>query len=340
MKSFAWIKTVGVSLLGLSMLAAVLEMGDIPRTLTALDQVGWTGALGLSLWRIMPVTLCALALWAVIPSRSGASPVAAMASRLARDGVSALLPVLPAGGEVVSTRVLTLWGVGTIPALASTVADVTLETASQALFSVLGFVMLVMSLPSLEGREWAGLAILPPVGLTVGLCLLQHPKVAGWLARLAIKLARQRLDTEDVTAAIAAVYAARTRVAVSTLLHFGGWLIGVGEAWLALTWMDHPLPVTNVIAMEAVVFALKGVAFMIPWSMGVQEGGYMALGAALGIPPDVALGLSLVKRLPDLALGVPGLLMWQWAERMRRRNQIDKAAGSLDQPPMDQPIEA
>ncbi len=336
MKLLAWVKALGFTALGLSILAAAIEMGDIPHTLTALDQVGWTGALGLSLWRILPVTLCALALWAVIPARSGASAAAAMASRLARDGVSALLPILPAGGEVVSTRVLTLWGVGTIPALASTVADVTLETASQALFSVLGFVMLVMTLPSFEGREWAGLAILPPVGLTVGLCLLQHPKVASWLARMAIKLARQRLDTEDVTSAIAAVYAAKGRVAISTLLHFGGWLIGVGEAWLALTWMGHPLPVTNVIAMEAVVFALKGVAFMIPWSMGVQEGGYMALGVALGIPPEVALGLSLAKRLPDLALGVPGLLMWQWAERMHRRTQSDTAV----QQPMDQPIEA
>jgi len=31
-------------------------------------------------------------------------------------------------------------------------------------------------------------------------------------------------------------------------------------------------------------------------------------------PPEVALGLSLVKRIPDLIIGVPGLIAWQAIE--------------------------
>jgi hypothetical protein len=42
--------------------------------------------------------------------------------------------------------------------------------------------------------------------------------------------------------------------------------------------------------------------------LGVQEGGYLALGAVFGIPPQTALALSLVKRVPDLAIGLPALL--------------------------------
>ena len=33
-----------------------------------------------------------------------------------------------------------------------------------------------------------------------------------------------------------------------------------------------------------------------------------------GVPPDTALALSLVKRIPDLVIGVPGLMAWQAIE--------------------------
>jgi hypothetical protein len=33
-----------------------------------------------------------------------------------------------------------------------------------------------------------------------------------------------------------------------------------------------------------------------------------------GIPPEAALALSFVKRVPDLAIGLPGLLAWYWLE--------------------------
>jgi hypothetical protein len=38
------------------------------------------------------------------------------------------------------------------------------------------------------------------------------------------------------------------------------------------------------------------------------------LCAIFGVPPEAALALSLVKRLPDLVLGVPGLVAWQAME--------------------------
>ena len=53
---------------------------------------------------------------------------------------------------------------------------------------------------------------------------------------------------------------------------------------------------------------------MVPMAAGVQEGGYLLVGAAFGLPPDQALALSLLKRGRDLALGVPALLGWQVME--------------------------
>jgi hypothetical protein len=42
--------------------------------------------------------------------------------------------------------------------------------------------------------------------------------------------------------------------------------------------------------------------------LGVQEGGYLLLAPLAGLPPDMALALSLAKRAREIILGLPGLL--------------------------------
>ena len=59
--------------------------------------------------------------------------------------------------------------------------------------------------------------------------------------------------------------------------------------------------------IESLMHAVRGAAFAVPGALGAQEGGLIVLCAIFGVPPEAALALSLVKRLPDLVLGVPGL---------------------------------
>jgi hypothetical protein len=51
--------------------------------------------------------------------------------------------------------------------------------------------------------------------------------------------------------------------------------------------------------------------------LGVQEGGYLVVGNLLGIPGDAAFALSLIARVRELALGIPGLISWQIIEGRR-----------------------
>ena len=51
-----------------------------------------------------------------------------------------------------------------------------------------------------------------------------------------------------------------------------------------------------------------------PVALGVQEGGYVVVCGLLGVQPEIAIALSLAKRLRDLVLGVPGLLLWHRTE--------------------------
>ena len=77
----------------------------------------------------------------------------------------------------------------------------------------------------------------------------------------------------------------------------------------------------DAVAIEALLAAVSAIGFLVPASAGVQEAGYVGLGAIFGVPPDIALGVSLVRRARDILVGVPCLLLWQLAEVRRLRLQ-------------------
>jgi uncharacterized membrane protein YbhN (UPF0104 family) len=66
--------------------------------------------------------------------------------------------------------------------------------------------------------------------------------------------------------------------------------------------------------LESLGQAVRAGAFVVPGALGVQEGAFMLLGRALGIPPETALALSLSKRCRELLFGLPGLVVWQFSE--------------------------
>jgi len=89
---------------------------------------------------------------------------------------------------------------------------------------------------------------------------------------------------------------------------------------------------TEVVILESLTQALRAAAFPVPSALGVHEGGFTVLGALFGIPPEAALALSFVKRVPDLAIGLPGLLAWYWLE-LRRLLPVPVTVRPLSPPP-------
>jgi putative membrane protein len=124
-------------------------------------------------------------------------------------------------------------------------------------------------------------------------------------------------QSQNIHAGIEDIYREPRRPIVSTLWHFAAWIVGAAEAWVALKFMGYPLGFGEVLVIESLVFALRTIAFIVPWAAGVQEGGYIAVGAIFGLTPEVALGLSLLKRARELLTGVPTLLAWQAVEARR-----------------------
>ncbi len=112
-------------------------------------------------------------------------------------------------------------------------------------------------------------------------------------------------------AEVTRLYENRTALIVSGFWHMMAWVLGVGEVWFALRILGHPVDIGTALLFESLGQAIRTGAFAVPGGLGIQEGGYVLVGAALGIEPGVALALSLARRVRELILGLPGLGVWQ-----------------------------
>jgi putative membrane protein len=121
--------------------------------------------------------------------------------------------------------------------------------------------------------------------------------------------------------ALEAIYRRRDRIWLSFFIHFGCWIVSASEVWVALYFAGQQLPFGDVMVIESLVYAVRSTAFVVPNSMGVQEGAYILLGGAFGLSPDMALALSFLKRARDLTIGLPVIALWQAIEggRLMRR---------------------
>ncbi len=75
---------------------------------------------------------------------------------------------------------------------------------------------------------------------------------------------------------------------------------------------------------------MRSAAFAVPGAFGVQEGGILLLGAMLGIPPETALALALVKRVREFAMGVPAIIGWSLLETRWLRRRADERMSESD----------
>jgi putative membrane protein len=239
--------------------------------------------------------------------------------RWIREGVNNLLPVAQIGGEFVVGRLLQRAGMNLAAAIAGTVADLTMEMVTQIVFTLLGLALLLHSVgdggiasyvmsgllvaalaaAGFLGAQWLGLA----AGIEKGLM---------WLGR-SMGLAGTG-KVEGLHKALIACYSAPRQVALAVLWHSISWLLGGYEVCLALHFLGHDVGIVPGLIIESLGQALKAVGFAVPGALGVQEGGYIVICQLFGLSPEVAIALSLMKRLREVALGVPSLLAWQRME--------------------------
>lgn len=308
------------AMLGLTLALALIAWQGFGSVAAALVSAGW-GLLVVAAYYLFPMWLDAIGWRPLFPVDRRPSTLRLLQIRWIRDGINRLLPVAQVGGDLASAWMLMRDGIPGAVAGASIVLDVTLALVSQLLFTMLGVAVLLV-VTEADAVLYASLAALGLGALVVMAFIVVQLKgmfevFVRWISNLSSGGDRwmatfggaARLD-----AAIRELYTRGPDLAVATTWRFLAWVAGVGEVWLALYFLGHAVTLVEALMLESLGQAIKNMAFTIPGALGVQEGGYMLLVAILGIPPEVGLTLSLVKRVRQLLLGIPAVIAFQISE--------------------------
>jgi putative membrane protein len=240
-------------------------------------------------------------------------------ARWIAESINNLLPVAQIGGDVIRARLATRSGMSASRAAASVVGDVTAGLLSELAFAAEGFILLIRR----RGFENMGGILACIIVLGVLVACLVAAQVSGMMKPIVHRLTgflknRMRLaieaGTESFQSELSALYARRAAFAASACCRLLAWGLGAMEVYLALWFLGSPVGILDALLLESLSQALRSAAFFIPGALGVQEGGFVLLGSAVGIGPDVSLSLSLIKRARELLLGLPGILAWQFLE--------------------------
>jgi glycosyltransferase 2 family protein len=315
------------ALAGLALAIFLVAWFGAGSVLHALAAIGWRGLLLLAAIHLIPMTLCGTAWRAVMPPNHRVPLHVATGSRILRDAGAELLPISPAGGAVMGARALMLAGMPGAMAFASTVVDITMELIAQLLFTAAGIIVLLQGqwAPSIGAFAVAGLAV--GLAAAFGFVLAQRVGLFILLERLSERLARgnpgaRKLSPDSVHHAIRALYRRHGGIAVGLVCHLFAWTATAFESWVALHLIGVHLAFNAIFMIESLVLAMRSGAFVVPSGWGVQEGGYVLLGAVVNLSAGTALALSLAKRARELTLGTPALVLWQALETRQVRRAL------------------
>jgi glycosyltransferase 2 family protein len=276
---------------------------------------------GLS-WRILVILVFPMALvmaldalgwrYAFLHDRVPFGPL--LATRLAGEAFNIVTPTAALGGEVVKAWLLR----DRVPldeSVPSVIIAKTTITIAQGIFLLLGIVLAVVVLagsPVLLAMEWLlGLEVL---ALAVFI-LMQTRGLVGWGARLLDRLGIRRMGTSGTVArvdqALADFYRREPRrLALSILFHLAAWLLGSLESWLILWFLGIPVSLATATVIEAFGTGIRFATFLIPGSLGAQEGGYVVTFVALGLRGADGVTFGLVRRFRELVWVAIGLLLF------------------------------
>ena len=306
------------ALAGLALAAYFVISVGFRSILSAMLAVGWGGFAVLCFCGAALFVLLGTAWFSLVPRHEKPRLVNFVWSRAVRECAGELLPFSQFGGIVIGARALMLRGVSASLAFASSIVDVTVEMVAQIVFVLAGLAVVLVLAPHSQTSAMLTRSI--GIGVVVaaiaaalfllfqqrGLAAIAHwsrryfPKASAWLGKVHNGLAEIR--------------ASPLRLAVCFAIHVTGWLGTALWGWIALYLIGKPVSFPLVFAIEAILYGIRSAAIFVPGAIGVQEASYALLGPLFGIAPPTAIALSLLKRARDVALGVPILVAWQFAE--------------------------
>ncbi|HTJ90615.1 MAG TPA: lysylphosphatidylglycerol synthase domain-containing protein [Acidocella sp.] len=313
------------SLAGIAVVTALViyyGVGDVVHVLTSVRASGFISYIVSQLVITLGLGLC----WRMLlRSRMRGSFWLCTWGRLVRDATGEFLPFSQVGGYVLGARVITLHGVNVTDATASTLGDITTEFLAQLVFIGIGLSILAHLSPGSRLLMPVAIGLCLAVLLGVGLILAQRGSGAKLFRSLATRIAGAAGEGAATNIAklqetLNVMYGERDRLAWSAFFHLLCWFGTATASFIGFRALGVDLSYVDAICIEAMLHAIMALAFFIPGRVGVQEAAYTALGGIFGVPADIALSLSLMRRARDFVIAMPVLVIWQGLEARRLKS--------------------
>lgn len=310
-------------LLGAGLLAWLILSSGIGSILTDLSHVG-PGLLVIIALEFVIDGFNTLGWWFTLPAAERAGTYCRLfLVRCAGNALNESTPAASLGGE--PAKILLLRGRISMPATtASLLATKVSFSFSTAIFIVVGAVAIWsrLSLP----RDILLILLFGFVLMLIGITLFAILQVRGIGAGTVRILRRLRIpdrwltliesSSYDLDAHLSEFYRARTGDLICSV---GAHLCGLGlsafQVLLMIGWLGLGFDAIAALGIEAFSALITFVAFAVPASLGVQEGGKVLIFWALGLPRSAAMAVGLTFRLTSLikiALGLIVLIMLQY----------------------------
>jgi uncharacterized protein (TIRG00374 family) len=271
--------------------------------------------------------------WTIPAEHRGVRLTTLAGMRLAGDAINYVTPSAAVGGELVRIGLLRRFMPAT-PAVASVVLLVVTQFFSQVIFVAAG---IVYCLPFLMQGRRAALAAIPfgfLLALLGGLIYLAvrsdgFRRIDGFIRRIAgLERFADAGNAEALDRAIFGAFRSRPGDLVAAVLCFlGAWSVGVVEARLILDYLRAPVSWGTAFAIESLSVLIETAFFFVPAKMGTQEGGKVAIFAALGLATAKGFSMGFVRRLRELSWAFVGLVTFASLERAPRAGS-DRGRGS------------
>lgn len=314
---------------GLALAAGVIAWQGLDDVGAALSHAGFR-LLWLAPYFLISLVLAGIAWCVLFPT--GTRPAAILVFVATWIGISInwLLPVAQLGGDIAKATWLARRAKPPAMMVATSLVDKILQTATQALVALVG-VALLLTIASDTGLVPMALGFAVVILALVAVFIIFHKH--GLLTRLTamaehiyLKASSRRGKTRadnlitlsgsaaNVDAAIRETCRSWSRISLYLLLRLPSRLLLAGEIWLTLYFLGHPISILEALMVECITQTVRSAAFAVPGAYGVQETAFVLMGPLVGVPPDVALTVSLAKRMRELVVGLPALLVLQFSE--------------------------
>ena len=316
----AW--PLAFTLAGLAVFVVVIAWLGWSDTVKALHKISLGGFFAYLGVQMLIIAGLSLAWWLILPRRRPRAYPILYWGRMVRDAAGQFLPFSHVGGFVLGARAVTIKGIAAGDATASTLADIAVEFLAELLFIAMGVVLLARRAPdsALVFPVAAGLGVACLGAL--GFILAQRGggrAFRAFVRRIAGSDGKAAIQVDRLQAALDGIYRHGGRLAGAGATHLACWFVTGVASYVAFHALGADISLVTALAIESVLHAILAAGFFIPGRLGIQEAAYTLLGAAFGLPPDVALSVSLLRRARDLIIAVPVLLAWQGMEARRLR---------------------